>query len=143
MRKHVTLALAAFVGLGFLASAPVKAQPNVPNIEKLKQMKVSGTDLNIPLVPQTGKNADQLRENLKRVKLPPGFKIDLYAVVPDARHDGGRAVDQHAVRRHAQDHRVGGDQPQQRRHGDRGEGIRALAQVPQSQRACAGPGTAS
>ncbi|EHR72794.1 glucose/sorbosone dehydrogenase [Burkholderiales bacterium JOSHI_001] len=56
------------------------------NIEKLKQMKVATTDLNIPLVPQTGKNADQLRENLKRVKLPPGFKIDLYAVVPDARH---------------------------------------------------------
>ena len=48
-------------------------------------MKVSGTDLNIPVVPQTGKNADQLRENLKRIKLPPGFKIDLYAVVPDAR----------------------------------------------------------
>ena len=48
-------------------------------------MKVAGTDANIPLVPQTGKNADQLRENLKRVKLPPGFKIDLYAVVPDAR----------------------------------------------------------
>ena len=35
---------------------------------------------------QEGKNAAQLRENLKRVKLPPGFKIDLYAVVPDARH---------------------------------------------------------
>jgi glucose/arabinose dehydrogenase len=56
------------------------------NIEKLKQMKVATTDLNIPLVPQTGPNADQLRDNLKRVKLPPGFKIDLYAVVPDARH---------------------------------------------------------
>ena len=56
------------------------------NIEKLKQMKVSGTDLNIPPVPQTGKNADALKENLKRIKLPPGFKIDLYAVVPDARH---------------------------------------------------------
>ena len=62
-----------------------QAQSNVPNIEKLKQMKVSGTDATIPLVPQAGKNADQLRENLKRIKLPPGFKIDLYAVVPDAR----------------------------------------------------------
>jgi glucose/arabinose dehydrogenase len=55
-------------------------------IQKLQQMKVATTDLNIPLVPQTGKNADTIRENLKRVKLPPGFKIDLYAVVPDARH---------------------------------------------------------
>jgi glucose/arabinose dehydrogenase len=55
------------------------------NIEKLKQMKVASSDLNIPLVPQTGKNADAIRANLKRVKLPPGFRIDLYAVVPDAR----------------------------------------------------------
>src|SRR5437899_117610 len=39
----------------------------------------------IPTVPQTGKSADALRENLKKVKLPPGFKIDLYGIVPDAR----------------------------------------------------------
>jgi glucose/arabinose dehydrogenase len=37
------------------------------------------------VVPQTGKNADAIRENLKRIKLPPGFRIDLYAIVPDAR----------------------------------------------------------
>jgi glucose/arabinose dehydrogenase len=55
------------------------------NLEKLKQFRVSGTDLNIPTVPQSGKSADAIRENLKRVKLPPGFKIDLYALVPDAR----------------------------------------------------------
>src|SRR4051794_5336692 len=53
------------------------------SLEKMKQMKVATTDLNIPLVPQTGKNADAIRANLKRVKLPPGFRIDLYAVVPD------------------------------------------------------------
>ncbi len=64
-----------------LAALPAAAQ----NIEKLKQMKVSGTDPNIPLIEQGGKNADQLRENLKKVRLPPGFKINLYAVVPDAR----------------------------------------------------------
>ena len=56
------------------------------NLEKLKQMKVATTDLNIPVVPQTGKNADAIRENLKRIKLPPGFKIELFAIVPDARH---------------------------------------------------------
>ncbi|HEX6945370.1 MAG TPA: PQQ-dependent sugar dehydrogenase [Casimicrobiaceae bacterium] len=85
MRKYRLAAAAAAVSLSLLPGAPPLAQPNVPNVEKLKQMKVSGTDLNIPVVPQSGKNADQLRENLKRVKLPPGFKIDLYAVVPDAR----------------------------------------------------------
>ncbi len=62
------------------------AQAQAPNIENLKQMKVSGVDPSMPPVPQEGKNAAQLRENLKRIKLPPGFKIDLYAVVPDARH---------------------------------------------------------
>ncbi len=80
--KRKTLALSLVMSACWLASAAHAQQ----NIEKLKQMKVATTDLNIPLVPQTGRNADQLRENLKKVKLPPGFKIDLYAIVPDARH---------------------------------------------------------
>lgn len=73
---------AALAALALIASAAL-AQPN---IDKLKQFKVATTDLNIPTVPQTGRNADAIRENLKRIKLPPGFKIELYAVVPDARH---------------------------------------------------------
>lgn len=56
------------------------------NIEKLKAMKVSGTDPTLPLVAQSGPNADAIRANLKHVKLPDGFKIELYAIVPDARH---------------------------------------------------------
>jgi glucose/arabinose dehydrogenase len=62
------------------------AQSGKDNLATLKQMKVSGVDLNIPPVPQEGRNADAIRANLKNVKLPPGFKIELYAVVPDARH---------------------------------------------------------
>ena len=80
--KRKTLALSLVMSACWLASAAHAQQ----NIDKLKQMKVATADLNIPLVPQTGRNADQLRENLKKVKLPPGFKIDLYAIVPDARH---------------------------------------------------------
>src|SRR5882762_1780148 len=80
--KSSATALAA--ALACAVAAPALAQQ--ATIEKLKQMRVATTDLNIPLVPQTGKNADAIRENLKRVKLPAGFKIDLYAVVPDARH---------------------------------------------------------
>jgi hypothetical protein len=49
-------------------------------------MKVATTDLNIPVVPQEGKNANALKKNLESIQLPPGFKIDLYAVVPDVRH---------------------------------------------------------
>lgn len=62
------------------------AQAGKDNLATLQQMKVSGVDLNIPPVPQEGRNADAIRANLKAVKLPPGFKIELYAVVPDARH---------------------------------------------------------
>lgn len=68
-----------------LATAAM-AQAGKDNLATLKQMKVSGVNLNIPPVPQEGKNADAIRANLKGVKLPPGFKIELYAVVPDARH---------------------------------------------------------
>ena len=78
-------------GLSTLAAAALACTLALPaaaqqNIEKLKQMKVATTDLNIPVVPQTGRNADAIKANLKRVKLPAGFSIDLYAVVPDARH---------------------------------------------------------
>ena len=62
------------------------AQQKPDNLGTLKQMKVATTDLNIPPVPQSGRNADALRENLKKVKLPPGFRIELFAIVPDARH---------------------------------------------------------
>jgi glucose/arabinose dehydrogenase len=73
-----------------LAVAPALALAQSPaqsphNLEKLKQFRVSGTSLDIPTVAQTGKNADAIRDNLKLVKLPPGFKIELYGVVPDAR----------------------------------------------------------
>jgi glucose/arabinose dehydrogenase len=80
MKKTLQFAAAA---LAFAAAFGASGQ--TPNIEKLKQMKVSGTDPNIPVVPQSGPNAAAIKENLKKVKLPPGFQIDLYAIVPDAR----------------------------------------------------------
>ena len=69
-----------------LLALPMAASAQQTNIENLKQMKVSGVDPSLPPVPQESKNAEAIRNNLKRIKLPPGFKIDLYAVVPDARH---------------------------------------------------------
>jgi glucose/arabinose dehydrogenase len=84
MNRHAALLYALVGAFAIGTSIPASAQPS--NIDKLKQMKVSGTDLNIPPVPQSGPNAAAIKENLKKVKLPPGFKIDLYAIVPDARH---------------------------------------------------------
>ncbi|MEY3917571.1 MAG: hypothetical protein RLZZ140_1134 [Pseudomonadota bacterium] len=80
----LTRIAAGLMVAGLLTSAFAQGKPD--NLSTLKQMKVATTDLNIPTVPQSGRNADAIRENLKRVKLPPGFKIDLFAIVPDARH---------------------------------------------------------
>ena len=82
-RFHTLAAASALAATTFALVAPAAfAQAN---IDKLKDMKASGTDPDIPTILQTGKNAQLLRNNLKKIKLPPGFKIDLYAVVPDAR----------------------------------------------------------
>jgi glucose/arabinose dehydrogenase len=83
MKAFRLSSVALAVSLGVAAQGAALASDK---LSTLKQMKVATTDLNIPVVPQEGKNADAIRANLKRVKLPPGFKIDLFAVVPDARH---------------------------------------------------------
>jgi len=58
------------LGAGGLALGTAAQAPK-DNMSNPKQMKVSGTDLTIPPVPQEGKKADAIRNNLKRVKLPP------------------------------------------------------------------------
>ncbi len=81
--KSFSLCAAAAAATLCLAATSALAQQN---IEKLKQMRVATTDLNLPVVPQGGANAAAIRENLKRIKMPDGFKIELFAIVPDARH---------------------------------------------------------
>ncbi|HWN06868.1 MAG TPA: PQQ-dependent sugar dehydrogenase [Steroidobacteraceae bacterium] len=71
----------ALIAAGFAAAAAAQS-----SLEKMKQMRVATTDLNLPAVAQTGKNADAIRANLRKINLPAGFAIELYAIVPDARH---------------------------------------------------------
>ena len=52
--KNLLLTLAS-IGMAGMATGQV---PPPTNIEKLKQMKVATTDLNIPVVPQAGPNLD-------------------------------------------------------------------------------------
>jgi glucose/arabinose dehydrogenase len=76
-------ALIALVWVG----TPSFAQDNNDNMEKLGKMQPTGTEMSaFGFVDQKGDYANQLRDNLKQIKLPRGFKINLYAVVPDARH---------------------------------------------------------
>jgi glucose/arabinose dehydrogenase len=79
---RLALSATCAAALNGALALPAAAQAN---IEKLKQMKVATTDLNIPVVPQTGRNADAIKANLRNIKMPTGFKIELYAIVPDAR----------------------------------------------------------
>lgn len=55
------------------------------NLEKLGGFKTTGTPMMEP-IPQTGENIDALKAIAAKVKVPAGFKISLYAAVPDARH---------------------------------------------------------
>ncbi len=82
--KNIVFKVMATAGMAVALTSAMAQRPD--NIDKLKQFKVSGVDLNIPPIAQTGSKANALRENLRRVNLPPGFKIELYAIVPDARH---------------------------------------------------------
>jgi glucose/arabinose dehydrogenase len=70
-----------------VAAAPALAQqPRAGNLERLGEFKTTGTPIDIPTIPQTGTKADAIKRTLARIKLPPGFRISLYAIVPDARH---------------------------------------------------------
>lgn len=80
------LLLVASVGAALIAFPAFAQQPSAGNLEKLSKFQSTGTPIDIPQIPQTGPKADQIRKNLQKIKLPPGFKIDLYALVPDARH---------------------------------------------------------
>jgi glucose/arabinose dehydrogenase len=55
------------------------------NLEKLSNFQSTGVT-EFTYIDQTGPNADAIKANLEKIKLPAGFKISLYAVVPDARH---------------------------------------------------------
>ncbi len=76
------LMLAGAAALGLTLASPALAQSN---LEKLGQFKTTGVK-EFTVVEQGGENAAAIREILKRINLPSGFKIDLYAIVPDARH---------------------------------------------------------
>ncbi len=55
------------------------------NLEKLGGFKTTGTPMMVP-IDQGGENAAALKAIAANIKVPAGFKVSLYAVVPDARH---------------------------------------------------------
>jgi glucose/arabinose dehydrogenase len=86
MKRHVTAVLSSVLALAIGAGLSGQANAQASNLDKLQQFQSTGTPLDIEMVPQGGEHAKAIRAILQRVNLPPGFEIDLYAIVPDARH---------------------------------------------------------
>src|SRR5215831_3757442 len=85
MTPWETLLAGLAIGVAVAGNAAAQ-QPSPGNLEKLSEFKSTGTAIDIPQIAQGGPKAEAIKKNLARIKLPPGFKIGLYAVVPDARH---------------------------------------------------------
>ena len=84
--KTILLSSATVVAMT-LAGVAYAQSADDDNAQKLENMQATETPMSaFQPVKQTGEYADQLRKNLEKIKLPPGFAINLYAVVPDARH---------------------------------------------------------
>jgi glucose/arabinose dehydrogenase len=84
MKNYVLFSAA--LGLAFsLGAAPAFAKSDEENLSKLGAFKRTDTGP-MKRVPQGGKYADNLRKVLQKIKMPDGFKIELFAIVPDARN---------------------------------------------------------
>ncbi len=68
-----------------MSVAAVGAAVAQTNLEKLGNMRTTGVT-EFTYIEQGGANAAAIRKTLQRIKMPAGFKIALYAIVPDARH---------------------------------------------------------
>lgn len=76
--RTLMLASAVFGGTAVLAHAQA-------DLERLSSFKTTDNP-QFTVIDQSGPNADAIRNTLERIDLPAGFKIELYAIVPDARH---------------------------------------------------------
>jgi glucose/arabinose dehydrogenase len=79
MRLRIATALA----LTTLAACPAIAVADA--LETLEGFHKTAP-IDWPTVPQTGPKAEQVKQILSKIKMPAGFHIELYALVPDARH---------------------------------------------------------
>lgn len=81
MRRYLANAAATT-----LLAGPAAAQGELPdNLAKLEAFRTTGVT-EFTVVEQGGSYADGIRKTLDRIELPEGFRIELYAIVPDARH---------------------------------------------------------
>lgn len=83
--RATNLSIVTVCALVFFLSGPAHAAGDEENLSKLSSFKTTGTQPG-ERVSQEGRYADNLRKVLETIKLPDGFKIELFALAPDARH---------------------------------------------------------
>jgi glucose/arabinose dehydrogenase len=84
MKAILSLSISVF--LLSLFSNSVFSAGDEENIKKLSNFQSTGGGQG-EVIPQDSRFADNIRKNIiPHIKMPPGFKIDLFAVAPDARH---------------------------------------------------------
>ena len=84
MNMRTFLAFTTSLALALIAS-PGFAKDDEANLERLGAFKRTDT-APMKRVEQGGQYADNVAKTLQQIKLPPGFRIDLFAIAPDARH---------------------------------------------------------
>jgi glucose/arabinose dehydrogenase len=87
LKAALSLTALSFTAICLTSTARAQDVPEPPgNLERLSNFRTTGEMMDIPTVPQSEKKAAVINKTLSQIKLPPGFKISLYAIVPDARH---------------------------------------------------------
>ncbi|WP_159591219.1 PQQ-dependent sugar dehydrogenase [Chelativorans xinjiangense] len=81
MTRTIAASLAMLIGTTALAYG----QQQSDNLERLSSFKTTGTT-EFTEIEQGGAKAEAISRTLEKIKLPDGFQISLYAIVPDARH---------------------------------------------------------
>ena len=81
--RHIAISIAC--ALLTALAGPALGAGDEANLSKLGSFKTTGT-AGGESIPQEGKYADNIRRVLETIRLPDGFKIELFALAPDARH---------------------------------------------------------
>ncbi|MCS0501035.1 PQQ-dependent sugar dehydrogenase [Ancylobacter mangrovi] len=84
-RPAALLASTMLASALLISASPASAQAQSDNLGKLHNFQTTGASMEMETVPQTGARAEAFNKTLSGIKLPDGFKIALYAIVPDAR----------------------------------------------------------
>ncbi len=83
--KLTTIASAAVCAAAVSFTGTVLAAGDDANLSRLGAFKTTGTTTG-ERIAQEGRYADNIRRVLETIKLPEGFRIELFAIAPDARH---------------------------------------------------------